>query len=298
MIPILILLGVSLALPLSYAWRIWRLDQPGRGAWLLLVAEALVVCLLVLLLARWDIAGLWTRWGLAVIVGLCVLRSWRRHRARPWRAPDGPAPRRLWPNAVSLAILVAALVWIALAMVLRHDPRPLGFPLRGGAFVVAQGGDRRLLNYHNPHPEQRYAQDITAVGPAGFRAAGLLPADLTRYAIFGAEVISPCAGTVAEARDGLPDQTPPKADPDNASGNHVVLDCEGLRVTLAHLRQGSVAVATGDRVARGAALGRVGNSGNTTEPHLHVHAVDAGTRAPVEIAYEGRVPVRNAVFRR
>ncbi|MBX3287214.1 MAG: M23 family metallopeptidase [Actinobacteria bacterium] len=58
-------------------------------------------------------------------------------------------------------------------------------------------------------------------------------------------------------------------------GNHVVVDHgDGLHSAYAHLRRGSLTVATGDRVDAGTQLGEVGNSGNTTEPHLHVQLMD------------------------
>ena len=60
--------------------------------------------------------------------------------------------------------------------------------------------------------------------------------------------------------------------------------------------EGSVAVDEGDRVAVGDRLGAVGNSGNTTEPHLHIHAVDATKGMGVPISFDGRVPVRNRRF--
>jgi len=60
----------------------------------------------------------------------------------------------------------------------------------------------------------------------------------------------------------------------------------GRYVVLAHLRRGSVRVHSGQRVRAGQLLGRVGNSGNSSEPHLHVHAQDtpdlsAGTGLPI-----------------
>lgn len=54
----------------------------------------------------------------------------------------------------------------------------------------------------------------------------------------------------------LPDLTPPKADPGHAVGNHAIILCDGLTVTLAHLRQGSVQVAKGDVLAPGDPIGR------------------------------------------
>ncbi|WP_050494915.1 M23 family metallopeptidase [Streptomyces griseus] len=58
-------------------------------------------------------------------------------------------------------------------------------------------------------------------------------------------------------------------------GNHVILDLGGgTYAVYAHLRRGSLRVRAGDRVRAGQEIGHVGNSGNTTEPHLHFHLMD------------------------
>lgn len=58
-------------------------------------------------------------------------------------------------------------------------------------------------------------------------------------------------------------------------GNHLVVDHgDGVHAVYAHLRRGSARVGVGDRVQTGQHLGDVGNSGNTSEPHLHVHLMD------------------------
>jgi murein DD-endopeptidase MepM/ murein hydrolase activator NlpD len=70
-------------------------------------------------------------------------------------------------------------------------------------------------------------------------------------------------------------------------------------VLLAHLKQGSVAVKGGQRVAAGDIVGAVGNSGNTDEPHLHVHAQRPGrgilplSGEPLAMRFGGRWYVRN-----
>ncbi len=102
--------------------------------------------------------------------------------------------------------------------------------------------------------------------------------------------------------DGLPDLVPPEKDTDNLAGNHVVLACEGVEVILAHLKQGSVAVTSGMRVNEGDVLGQVGNSGDTSQPHLHLHAerggepgeILNGEGVPIELG--GRFLVRNSLF--
>jgi hypothetical protein len=87
----------------------------------------------------------------------------------------------------------------------------------------------------------------------------------------------------------------------DAAGNHVVLRCGAYRVVLAHLQRGSVVVELGANVSVGDRLGLVGNSGNTTEPHLHIHAVagDAEDRdhllwlsTGVPLKFDGRFLVR------
>ncbi|MFH1340756.1 MAG: M23 family metallopeptidase [Pseudomonadota bacterium] len=296
LVPLLLLFFI--AMPIFYAVRIARLDAPSRAAWLLNVAEATVVCLLILILGRWDIAGMHTRWALAAIFLGAVVHSLYRHRARPWLAPGQPVFRGHRSTLLSLLLLTAALGWITIGLFARHDPVMLAFPLADGRFVVAQGGDNVMLNRHHSHPAQRHALDITAVNAIGVRAAGLLPADPQRYVIFDKPVLSPCSGKVTELRDGLPDLTPPTADPEHPAGNHGVIACGEIEVTLAHLRKGSIQIRTGASVKTGDLIGRVGNSGNTSEPHLHVHAVDSGTGNGVQIGFNNRVPSRNSVFER
>jgi hypothetical protein len=75
-------------------------------------------------------------------------------------------------------------------------------------------------------------------------------------------------------------------------GNHVVLDLgDGVHAVFAHLRRGSVKVRKGDRIKAGDLLGEVGNSGNSSEPHLHFHLMDGprpltASGLPFAIAYE------------
>lgn len=294
-----LMLFVCIAVPLGLAWRLWRLDEPTFPGWMLVLADTAIFAALIMLLGRWDIAGLWTR---AIVLGILVaaaIASLRRYLRRPRRLDGGPP---LWrghgQTLASAALFGSALVYVLVGIAGRHDPHPLAFPLRDGRFVVAQGGGIGLLNHHSGHRAQRHALDITAVNAAGFRAGGLLPEDPARYAIFGKAVVSPCEGTVITAQDGLPDMAPPLRDRNNPAGNHVVLACGGIQVELAHLRRGSVAVEAGQNVAAGARLGAVGNSGNTTEPHLHIHAVDPRTGAGLQMSFGGTVPVRNTMFSR
>lgn len=139
-----------------------------------------------------------------------------------------------------------------------------------GAWEVFWGGRTVEQNYHAADRGQRFALDLVVVRDGASHAGeGLVPED---YHCWDRPILAPAAGTVAAAVDGLPDQAIGETDPANPAGNHVVLDLgNGEFAFLAHLRENSVAVKPGDRVDDGQAVGRCGNSGNTSEPHLHFH---------------------------
>jgi murein DD-endopeptidase MepM/ murein hydrolase activator NlpD len=65
----------------------------------------------------------------------------------------------------------------------------------------------------------------------------------------------------------------------HAAGNHVIITYQDRKILLAHLQQNSVWVRTGEQVRQGQPIGKVGNSGNTSEPHLHIHAEYGGSPA-------------------
>jgi hypothetical protein len=128
------------------------------------------------------------------------------------------------------------------------------------------------------HIAQRYAVDWEQLDDGGRIYVG--PGEqLSSYTIFGRETIAVADARVVAARDDLPEQVPGKL-PDvipiaEADGNAVVLDLGGGRFALyAHLQPGSLRVRAGDHVKRGQTLGLVGNSGNSSAPHLHFHVMD------------------------
>lgn len=97
---------------------------------------------------------------------------------------------------------------------------------------------------------------------------------------FGADVLAVADGSVAAVFDGMPEQTPgaPAAGlrgPRDYSGNHVSLQISpGVWAVYAHLQPGSITVKTGDDVKKGQVIGKLGNSGNSSGPHLHFQLSD------------------------
>ena len=98
---------------------------------------------------------------------------------------------------------------------------------------------------------------------------------------------TPCSGEVLSSVGNLPDLIPPKGDSENLLGNHVIIYCKDASILLAHLKPESVQVKTGDTIIEGSLVGRVGNTGNTSEPHLHIHAVAGRHSSRKEIAGTG-----------
>jgi hypothetical protein len=136
------------------------------------------------------------------------------------------------------------------------------------AMRVYWGGEDLEHNYHALYPDQRWAYDLV------IEPAGLGSTRVEDYGCWDQPVLAPIAGLVTSTRDGDPDATPGTiSDTENHAGNHVVLKVEetGTHLLIAHLKRGSVEVKPGDRVAEGSPLGRCGNSGRTSEPHVHVH---------------------------
>jgi hypothetical protein len=143
-----------------------------------------------------------------------------------------------------------------------------------GEWLVVWGGRTLEQNYHAAHSGQRFAYDLVRVVD-GARHLGDGRA-VEQYHCWDQPILAPASGRVVGAVGDLPDQAIGTTNASQPAGNHVMLDLgRNEYMLLAHLRQGSLEVATGDTVAAGQPLGRCGNSGNTSEPHLHMHLQDA-----------------------
>lgn len=302
-LPPVVALIIELALPCYLAYDMWRGTRETRWGWWLHAAASTTFLVLLFVTGRWDLVGYHLRPLLAALFIVAAGAGYIGTRSLPWSAHEGlRAATPLISSAVSLLLFAGLLGYAVRGYWYDDVPVRLSLPLRGDAFYVAQGGNSPLINYHNSHATQRYAMDILQLNDIGVRAASPFTADLDRYVIFGQPVSSPCDGRIVSAADDLEDNVPPHRDRENPTGNQVVVACHGVRVFLAHLQRGSVSVQPGAPVASGDLVGRVGNSGNSSEPHLHIHAVredtpdNVGTAVP--ILFDGTFPVRNTILRR
>ncbi len=175
------------------------------------------------------------------------------------------------------------------------EPITLAPPLAGDRWLAANGccaaspHRRAVLPIDGRFaPFERFAIDWLRVDPdldpASLPEPGMLPsisgsADATTndaYLAYDEPLLAVADGTVVKVVDGRAEQAP-HTDPqglqlDEFGGNYLLLDIgDGFHAFYAHLKGGTFEVQQGDQVERGAVLGRLGNSGNTTEPHLHFH---------------------------
>jgi len=157
----------------------------------------------------------------------------------------------------------------AIPVVEKHETS-LRLPLKGN-WVVLWGGDTRELNQHNDVPNQKFAFDFLIADSNGktYKGEGNKNED---YFAFGREVLSPADGIVTDVITGVRDNVPGSMNPYSALGNAVLIKHREHEISvLAHFKQGSIKVNVGDRVKSGQVIGLCGNSGNSSEPHLHYH---------------------------
>ncbi|MBK7832047.1 MAG: M23 family metallopeptidase [Gemmatimonadetes bacterium] len=164
----------------------------------------------------------------------------------------------------------------------------LGPPLRGGPWLVGNGpgngsGHRRTVITLDGAARiaQRFAIDYVMLDSAFRTSRGDSLSNASYYAQ-GVDVLAVADGVISTVKDGIAENVPgidSRAVPislETVGGNHVILDLGGGRFAFyAHVRPGSIRVREGQRVKRGDVLASLGNSGNSTEPHLHFHLGDA-----------------------
>ena len=177
-------------------------------------------------------------------------------------------------------------------------PVVLAYPFKGR--WMARNSPARRVPSHGSHlMGTTYAIDFISVDSRGRSAswnwrAALATEPPETFIGFGAPILAPCAGRVVMAHDGEPDHEARRSQltllpymlgqplrvrggPPAIAGNHVVIAMNpvGPFILLAHLRLGSLVVRAGDVVSLGQVLGACGNSGNSTQPHLHIQATDS-----------------------
>ena len=140
-----------------------------------------------------------------------------------------------------------------------------------GEWTVTWGGDTKELNYHVESVAQKNAFDILIKDEQGATHKGTGESNEDYYA-FGKELYAPCDGEIVLVVDGVKDNIPGVLNPIYIPGNTVIIKTDnGEFAFFAHFKQHSIVVKQGQKIRTGELLGLCGNSGNSSEPHLHFH---------------------------
>ena len=209
-----------------------------------------------------------------------------------WVPLTGPATRAVRHRLTAVADSgnTAPMVLETPAVTVTNDVLVIGPPLRGGVWLAANGpsaasGHRRAMIpiYGSYYIAQRFAIDWVKVDEQNHTYTGDQLNNANYYA-YSNDALAVADGVVSAVKDSIPQNVPgatSRAVPitlETVGGNHVIVDIGGGHFAFyAHLQPGSIKVHVGDRVKRGQLLGLVGNSGNSTEPHLHFHISDASS---------------------
>lgn len=140
-------------------------------------------------------------------------------------------------------------------------------------WYVFWGGANEFQNYHYPYESQRYAFDLVKV--KNHQTFDNHQHLYTSYYAYNEQVVAPCSGTVLIVENNIADNEIGETNEQQPAGNYVVIEHAFDEYTfLAHFKQGSIIVKPGDHVYAGQPLGTCGNSGNSSEPHIHFHVMD------------------------
>ena len=263
----------------------------------------------------WLFPPWWTPFVYAGLLAAASAYGWRKRSPFKSRRPSG------WTAWIVTTLFVAVGGWGATQSLRALAGRQqqagtvveLAFPLKSGTYLVVNGGSNISVNQHlmtldisisrfYAYRGQSYGVDIVKIDKWGLRATGLQPTQPDAYDIYDEPVFAPCSGEVLIAVDDVPDNQVPQVDRAHMAGNHVLLRCTNADVLLGHFKPGSVKVRLGNQVSVGQVIGTVGNSGNTGEPHLHIHAQQPGTASeplsgnPLPMRLNERFLVRNDRF--
>lgn len=293
---------IYIALPCFFLIQMWCNYSTNLGRWIMQSTLVGMYILDIFLTGVWPLTyGYFVRYLFVILFVIVFIKSLFNVER------EGFYKLSSFKNILSSVIYVlfiglfAYRVFFALHGSNYSNPVELAFPLKEGDFYMAHGGTNELINHHCSVSAQKYAVDILRLNYLGFRANKWPPKELDDFCIFGSMIYSPCDGVIVESLDLCDDLQPMVMDSEHPAGNYLAISKSGseIIVILAHLMKNSLLVKKGDRVEKGQPIAKVGNTGNTSEPHLHIHAVlnHTGdflfTAAGVPITFDKRFLVRN-----
>lgn len=149
-----------------------------------------------------------------------------------------------------------------------------------GEWTVVNGGVEKEYSHSWGVPTQRYAYDFLIMDDSGATYEGENLADIKAYRCYGNDVLAPADGVVVEIGNScedskimLPDNM--EATAKDIRGNYILIKhFEKEYGFIGHLKPNSICVKAGEKVKAGQVIAKCGNTGNSSEPHIHFHIQD------------------------
>ena len=296
---------VHLGVPILIIWSLWTAHSKSKVGFLIGKIFQIACLLFLFQWGQYPLVGsYYIRFFLLVIILFVAIVGWGK-----WRTELSLFPK-VWNNIVIFGLLIVATPFL-LYMNIRvfagsnSNIEPVGnlnFPLKNGTYYVSSGGTTAIVNNHfRTYPNsQQYAIDINQINRLGSVSSNILSNSSEDHLIYGQDVYCPCSGVVKEIKNDVPDNitTNMTVNHEFGRGNYIELECEKMVVSIYHLKKGSVLVNSGDLVMKEQLLGKVGNSGFSLEPHLHIQAAhynEDSTLVGVPVKFDNRWLVRNAL---
>ncbi|ASZ14015.1 peptidoglycan DD-metalloendopeptidase family protein [Chitinophaga pendula] len=288
---ILLLLTIGLAVLSLYL--LWSGGaKPLNSGWHKMLC-GLSLSVFIYLYGTWVYLTINAKFLFGIIALLFIIGSLFRPKKNIQRTP---ALWRMISNLLFTCLFtVLTILYFTGTMGSNPKKAAMAFPLKTGRYFVLQGGKGLPTNlFHYSLRGAVFAMDIVKLNSWGGRANRIFSSRLEDYEIFNDTLYSPVSGRVIRAYGDNPDNIPPNMERGPNNTNQVLLETDSFYVFLAHMKKESVIVKEGQWVKQGEALGCVGNSGFSSEPHLHiqVHAKKPGVPwyagEPLYIQFSGK----------
>lgn len=268
--------AIMLFILIVMLWRTYRKNFSSLGSWLLFFSGSALVFAFLFFCGTWAFLSMYARWVFLALYAIGVIYSFNKHKKMPWRSPKRIS---VWFAVSRTIVLITGIFLLYMYLDSKNyhrEPVDLEFPYRNGTFYIMQGGSNRLSNlFHSTFSKEHYgyAMDLAEINLWGNRAKSIYSSHLPDYEIYNDTIYSPCSGKIILLVDGVKDNPPGDLNRRQIHGNHMVIQGNGYRVFMAHLKAGKIFVKEGEVVRKGQPIALQGNAGFTVEPHLHLNVL-------------------------
>ena len=138
-------------------------------------------------------------------------------------------------------------------------------PPFSGEWYVMQGGRSAFINHHYAHKNQSFALDLVKQDDLESKD------EFEDFQSWNEQLYAPITGVVKKVENNIHDNKLGETNKKDLLGNYVLIkNSKGQYALIAHLKNGSIIVEEGENILAGSPIGTCGNSGNSSQPHIHL----------------------------